>query len=129
MDKIIAELREAENKATQGPWEYQEKSDAYTHIVRGHDNRFITNFAQDTSGQAESDARFLVAARNHLKVLLEHVESQAVALKQCGERIQAIQSIAEDAGKSSVADDLNTIIVFCDIALALPAVREAMEDK
>ena len=68
---------------------------------------------------------YRIVPDENLNVLLEHIESQAAALKQCGERIQAIQSIAEDAGKSSVADDLNTIIVFCDIALALPAVREA----
>jgi hypothetical protein len=46
---------------TPGPWRYQENSDAYTHIVRAGD-RFLCQLAQDTSGEAEANARLLAAA-------------------------------------------------------------------
>ncbi len=47
---------------TPGPWTYQENSDAYTHIVRAAENRFICQLAQDTSGVAEGDARLIATA-------------------------------------------------------------------
>lgn len=49
-------------KSTPGPWHYQEESDAYTHIVRGPNNYFITQLSQDTSGRSEADARLMAAA-------------------------------------------------------------------
>lgn len=56
-------------KHTPGPWFYQERSDAYTHIVRGDGNRFITQLAQDTSGEAEANARLIAAAPELLDVV------------------------------------------------------------
>jgi beta-phosphoglucomutase-like phosphatase (HAD superfamily) len=50
------------SKHTPGPWHYQEKSDAYTHIVRAGERRFITQLSQDTSGEAEANARLMAAA-------------------------------------------------------------------
>lgn len=47
---------------TPGPWWYQEKSDAYTHIVRSGESRFLCQLAQDTSGEAEANARLIAAA-------------------------------------------------------------------
>ncbi|UQA69574.1 hypothetical protein K1516_16785 [Stenotrophomonas maltophilia] len=47
---------------TQGPWAYQEQSDAYTHIVRGPNNRFICQLSQDSSGESEKTARLISAA-------------------------------------------------------------------
>ncbi len=61
---------------TPGPWTYQENSDAYTHIVRAAENRFICQLAQDTSGVAEGDARLIATAPE----LLEVCEAQHKAI-------------------------------------------------
>lgn len=42
---------------TPGPWTYQERSDVYTHIVRGPDGQHIIQFRQDTTGVSEANAR------------------------------------------------------------------------
>ena len=47
---------------TEGPWQYQEESDTYTHIVRGPNNRFICQLPQDTTGKSEAIARLIAAA-------------------------------------------------------------------
>jgi integrase len=57
------------NKHTPGPWRYQEESDAYTHIVRGPENLFISQLSQDTSGVAEANARLIAAAPEMLEAL------------------------------------------------------------
>jgi hypothetical protein len=51
-------------------WHYQENSDAYTHIVRSGD-RFIFQLSQDTSGEAEATARFIVKAVNSHDALVK----------------------------------------------------------
>lgn len=55
---------------TPGPWWYQEKSDAYTHIVRAGENRFIAQFTQDTSGVSEANARLTAAGPEMYEALL-----------------------------------------------------------
>lgn len=45
-----------------GPWNYQEDSDAYTHIVRGLGNEYIGSCPQGTDGKAEATARLWAAA-------------------------------------------------------------------
>lgn len=56
---------------TPGPWWYQEQSDAYTHIVRAGERRFITQLSQDRSGTAEANARLIAAAPELYAALLE----------------------------------------------------------
>ncbi len=63
-----------EVKHTATPWEYQEESDAYTHIIRGPNDRFIVQFSQDTSGRPEADARFIVLAVNAFDQMREALE-------------------------------------------------------
>lgn len=53
------------------PWKYQEDADAYTHIIRGTLNELLFSFGQDSSGQAEADARFTVRAVNAYAGLVE----------------------------------------------------------
>lgn len=53
---------------TPGPWHYQEKADAYTHIVRGQKNWFVCQLKQDSSGLAEADARLIAAAPELLEL-------------------------------------------------------------
>jgi hypothetical protein len=53
----------------QGPWHYQEESDAYTHIVRGPSGEHIVQLPQDTSGKAEARARLFAAAPEMLATL------------------------------------------------------------
>ncbi len=65
---------------TQGPWAYQEQSDAYTHIVRGPNNRFICQLSQDSSGESERTARLISAApemRDELQMLCDVLEAGA----------------------------------------------------
>lgn len=49
---------------TPTPWRYQEKSDAYTHIVRSGENRFVCQFPQGTGGTSEASARHTIACVN-----------------------------------------------------------------
>ncbi|KOE99771.1 hypothetical protein [Stenotrophomonas geniculata] len=56
---------------TQGPWAYQEQNDAYTHIVRGPNNRFICQLSQDSSGESERTARLIAAAPELLDALVK----------------------------------------------------------
>jgi hypothetical protein len=60
-------------RRTRGPWHYQEGSDRYTHIVRAGD-RFLCQLAQDTSGEAEANARLMAASPNLLKALSDLVD-------------------------------------------------------
>jgi len=52
------------------PLHYQERSDAYTHIVRGQGEQFIIQFHQDDTGQAEARARLFALAVNRLESAL-----------------------------------------------------------
>jgi hypothetical protein len=52
----------ADTKHTEGPWRYREGRDAYTHIVESATGRFLVQFAQDTTGEAEANARLAAAA-------------------------------------------------------------------
>ena len=54
---------------TPGPWHYQEDSDAYTHIVRGPTGKIIASTAQNSSGEAEANARLIAAAPEMEKCL------------------------------------------------------------
>lgn len=63
-----------EFKGTKGDWFYQEDSDAYTHIIRsnagvGYETIFITQLPQDTTGEAEANARLIAAAPELLTAL------------------------------------------------------------
>lgn len=49
---------------TEGKVEYQEKSDAYTHIIRDSKGRMIACTPQGSVGKEEADARRLVACWN-----------------------------------------------------------------
>lgn len=62
------------SKHTQGPWAYQEDSDAYTHIVRGPGNRFICQLAQTTSAEIEANARLTAAAPELLQAMTKKVQ-------------------------------------------------------
>lgn len=74
--------REAAGWATH-PWSYQEKSDAYTHIVRGPVHRFICQLPQSTSGRAEDIARHIAAF--HPDAVLSLLEERKV-LREALER-------------------------------------------
>lgn len=71
-----------ESKTTEGPWFYQEESDAYTHIVRAPNNRMVCQLSQDTSGRAESEARLIAAAPD----LLEALKIARAEIEATGER-------------------------------------------
>ncbi len=65
---------------TPGPWAYQERSDSYTHIVRGPNNRFICQLDQTTSAEIEANARLIAAAPDLLEALKrldQHGHTQA----------------------------------------------------
>ena len=62
------------NKHTPTPWSYQHKSDAYTHIIRGPNNRFICQFHQSTDDTTKANAAFIVRACNAHDQLVEALE-------------------------------------------------------
>jgi hypothetical protein len=55
----------------EGPWRYQEQSDAYTHIVRGTGNHFIIQCGQSTKGDQEKLARAIAAIPDMVRELTE----------------------------------------------------------
>ena len=61
MEDFVVPIR-TDSKWTPGPWEYQEKSDAYTHIVRAAGNRFICSMGQSMKPEYEANARLIAAA-------------------------------------------------------------------
>lgn len=63
------------DKTTPRPWKYQERSDAYTHIVRGPSNQFIVQFSQDTIGKSEANARLIIQAVNNFEPLVQALEA------------------------------------------------------
>ena len=102
------ETREQEAQHT--PWHYQEGADDYTHIVRGSTGRFICSFGQDSTGQAEKDARCCAAQWDMLEALeelerLKMLPTEAsltmsrIALVDAGKQARA--SIAKARGKET----------------------------
>lgn len=72
----IEALRTAAEKATPGPWFYQERSDAYMHIVRPESKpgSIVAYGLSDTCGISEGNTRFIVAANPAVIIaLLDHV--------------------------------------------------------
>jgi hypothetical protein len=70
----IEEIKARLQAATPGPWEYQERSDAYTHIVRTPPSRFLCQLSQDTSGVTEANARLIASAPSDISWLLSRLE-------------------------------------------------------
>lgn len=84
---------------TPGPWRYQEESDAYTHIVRGPSNEYVAGFSQDSSGNAEADARFVAMApkmEGDMAGLREELKQTNFALRDA---IRAREADASDLGE------------------------------
>lgn len=100
---------------TPGPWRYQERSDAYTHIVRAGENRFLCQLAQDTSGEAEANARMIAAAPELLAALRTCAEALAFArdrLGMCGE------GDGQDR-KADAPDDIGSLPALIDARAAI----------
>jgi predicted RNase H-like nuclease (RuvC/YqgF family) len=56
------------------PWTYQEKSDAYTHIIRDKNDRYILQGRQLPDGSEESKMRFIVESVNATASLQQQVK-------------------------------------------------------
>ena len=83
MDKKLEALLDAARTATPGPWFYQEKSDAYTHIIRPSANhgRIVVSFSQHSNGTSEKDARDVALANPAtIQALVERVAAMEGAL-------------------------------------------------
>ena len=87
---------------TPTPWRYQEKSDAYTHIVRSGE-RFIFQLSQNTNGESEATARFIVKAVNSHDAMVKKLEeihdiTQDTTLgMECWQKIQNLAATAASA--------------------------------
>lgn len=97
-DADLAKLKAAAQAATPGPWFYQEKSDAYTHIVRPEDNpgMIVYQYGQDSRGVQEANARYMAAANpDAVLSLIGRLERAQAALssptKAGGDRKDAAQ--------------------------------------
>ena len=99
-------MTDSKTSFTLGPWAYQEKSDAYTHIVRAPENRFICQLRQDRSGIAEANAH-LIAAAPDLYAALQEAEEILSDLPDEGDsyiqevRRQANQALAKARGEDT----------------------------
>lgn len=89
------------SRFTPGPWEYQERSDDYTHIVRGPHERFVVQLSQDTSGVAEANARLIAAAPE----MYEFVKFTLAYLEDRGEAGGRLDAWAKDILKEIDDDD------------------------
>lgn len=69
-----------EKKFTEGPWQYQNDCDVYTHIVRPvkNLNTILVHLRQDSSGESEANAHLISAAPE----LLEELEKHCAACKR-----------------------------------------------
>lgn len=56
-------------------WHYQEESDAYTHIVRGPNEKYICGGPQTSKGDVEGDIRFIAGAPHAIIALLDHIDA------------------------------------------------------
>jgi len=91
----------AMSKHTPGPWAYQEDSDAYTHIVRGPNNRFICQLNQSTSAEIEANARLIAAAPELLSALqVAELALRERGLRTCGEYKQIEAALAKATGEA-----------------------------
>lgn len=108
---------------TPQPWRYQEESDAYTHIVRGPSNQHICQFAQDTSGRAEKDARFVAGAANTISRLSERVATLEGALPKLIEDAEELRHWLEcdtrELAKDRLLDgnDIDRVIEKADVVI------------
>ena len=59
---------------TPGPWHYQQNTDAYTHIVRDSEERYVCGCSQDSKGNAKANAAFIVRACNCHEELLQALQ-------------------------------------------------------
>ena len=144
--KIIAELREAESKATPGPWVaiplnlrwhgYDPKfKDGLWHILPEDDVERLPiatvdsadDIDEQTRKDAENEARLIVLARNHLKALLEHVASQTAALRACGEALRDAVTVARCTRFVTYPDGHWSR--RAERILDLPAVKAAMKGE
>jgi hypothetical protein len=73
-------------KHTPGPWLYQEKSDAYTHIVRGPSGQYVAGCGQCSHGECEANARLIAAAPEMLQTL-ESIATTLDKFAPCPEEI------------------------------------------
>jgi hypothetical protein len=92
---------------TKGPWNYQEVSDAYTHIVRGPNGEFILSAPQGTSGEDEANTRLAAAAPELLEALKVIADRLTVGPRHSGhlKSVQAIQAVAKAAIAKAEATD------------------------
>ena len=100
-EQQLAEIEERERNASCGPWWYQESSDAYTHIVRGVNGRFITQLGQSSTGQAGADARFIANARLDVRALTREVRRLRSAGQQRDEAVYVMQGLLLTDGHST----------------------------
>ena len=91
------ELKRLAEGATSGPWRYQEQSDAYTHIVRAGEKRFVCQLSQ-TGERSEANARFMAAADPAaILSLIEEVEGLRAENAELLDGFDKIQTEAVEA--------------------------------
>lgn len=93
-----------ETKAGIGrPVLYQDKSDAYTHILRFDGERFICQFPQDSSGETEAVARRFAACWNAMLGITD----PAATMKEVVEVLGACRAQLEGYEHDATGEDYN----------------------
>lgn len=109
----LLSLTEAAEKAIEGPWAYQEESDAYTHIVRQgvHPNvhGWVCSAGQSSSKQTEDTARFIAAASP------ETILALCSELSAARERIAKLEELLRRYRyfKPSTCSKENCVVLAC----------------
>jgi len=107
---------------TPGPWSYQEKSDTYTHIVRGPNNLFLTQLSQDPSGVAEANARLMASAPELLesakaaRKLIEREMNSAIECHSICEDGKPVDGTMDELAAEAVAE-MRGLLVIIDRAI------------
>lgn len=109
--EVVEQAAETIRGFTPGPWRYQEESDAYTHIVRVGE-RFLCQLAQDTSGEAEANARLIASAPDllaeveRLRAEVEHWRGEAEMCKGCRASLAALNPRLDETRLQRERDEL-----------------------
>jgi hypothetical protein len=114
--------------ATPGPWAYQEESDAYTHIVRPTHTpgRIVRQYAQDTNGVVEANARFTAGANPAAVLGLIALARRAALANQPAPTVPTMN--AKELGEAKLFNDfINPDVDDLAAALAHQPAQEQAE--
>jgi hypothetical protein len=116
--------------ATPGPWAYQEESDAYTHIVRPTHTpgRIVRQYAQDTNGVVEANARFTAGANPAAVLELIALARRAALANQPAPTVPPGDALRDLWIHEDMDDDQTATVLGMGLHAVRKAYSQARED-